>query len=334
MLTNRAQSVLLAAIVLVQAVTGLSLATSDPLPPLLKGISAWSYSYHPNVSELVCRFNSRPDARLQFKSFFPYAGSLEFNKKNHEASLYYHPEKISDLYAATLPTGTLIFPIIDARADHQEFNGWTDEQYRAAAHKVADAIIQDSHAAGVQVDIEPFAEDHLPFYKQLRTELNAGGKYTTMFVGPKNELLLEKIFAACNIVILSGYDLNGENTSVEKYEKLLTSAVARVHKVAVRTQGRYMVGIPAAASWGEYEYIVDPGGLNRTESGNQQEEYVKAACRVLGKYDATPEYLGMAIWQLSSAKTTDAPERAMKRIKMPDTIRPGIWKILESYPNT
>ena len=298
---------------------------------LPRGLSAWSYSYDEGVATKIRSFNSQAKSNLQFKYFFPYAGSLGFNLKKREAKLYYKPTTTSDRYADSLPPGTFIMPIIDARADHKEFSDWTDEQYKAAALKVAAAIIKDSRAIGVQIDIEPFAEAHLPFYKYLRTQLNAHGKYSTMFVGPKNEQLMTKLFEACDILVLSGYDLNGENTGVAKYKKLLGNAVARVQKLASQTQGKYMVGIPAAASWGEYEYAVDKRGGNRIETGVKQDDYVQAALSVLKDYNKSPEFLGISLWQLSKMRATDDADKVTKRTKMPDYIRPSVWTLLENY---
>ena len=214
-----------------------------------------------------------------------------------EVTLSYSSRKVSDLYAKGLPPGALIMPIIDARADKKEFNNWTDAQYQAAALKVAAAIDKDSHAAGVQIDIEPFAEGHLPFYQDLRKELNAHGKYTTMFVGPGN----------------------------------LMSVMERVQRVAAKTHGKYMVGIPAAASWGEYEYTVDRDGHNRVETGNRQEDYVRAALAVLRDYQKSPEFLGLSLWQLSKTQDADEPEQALGHSKFPDYIRPSVWQILTDY---
>ena len=300
-------------------------------PVLLKGISAWSYSYDPKVVAKINSFNAVAQSDQQFKYFFPYAGSLDFNAEKMEVTLSYSSRKVSDLYAKGLPPGALIMPIIDARADKKEFNNWTDAQYQAAALKVAAAIDKDSHAAGVQIDIEPFAEGHLPFYQDLRKELNAHGKYTTMFVGPGNEKRLTKIFESCDVVVISGYDLDVENIGVARYQKNLMSVMERVQRVAAKTHGKYMVGIPAAASWGEYEYTVDRCGHNRVETGNRQEDYVRAALGVLRDYQKSPEFLGWALWQLSDTRDVDEPDQALSHTKFPDYIRPSVWQILAEY---
>lgn len=298
---------------------------------LPKGISAWSYSFDENIVKQIDSFNSLAKPHLQFKYLFSYAGSLDFDKETRESALFYNPKSISDRYTKRLPSDTLIMPIIDARADKREFDDWSDEQYRAVALKVAKAIGDDRNAAGVQVDIEPFSESHLPFYGYLHGELKARDKYTTLFAGAQKKKILSGMMKSCDIVIISGYDLNGENLGVARYKKLLQSSVARVHKVAVETDGRYMVGIPAAASWGEYEYTIDAGGRNRTETGIKQEDYVRAAMSVLEDYDETPEFIGAALWQLSRVRTADEADSITKRTKMPDYIRPGVWKMLGDY---
>ncbi len=295
-------------------------------PALPRGLSGWAYEYNDAVVKEMTNFNAGP--HLKFKYFFPYAGSPEFNTNTREATIYYNPAKTSDRYAEALPPGTLIMPIVDCAARQHQFDGWTDDQYKAAASLVADAIANDPRAAGVQIDIEPFSESQLPFYQYLHQDLNAKGKYTTMFVGPKNEKLLTKIFQSCDIVVISGYDLDDENTGVANYRKLLTGAMARVNKVAMQTHGKYMVGIPASASWGEYEYTVEKGGANRVETGNKQEDYVKTALDVLNKYNNSPAYLGVALWQMSRTGEVDEPEKATKLTKFPNYIRPSVWKIL------
>lgn len=300
-------------------------------PPLPKGVSAWSYAYEDGVAGRIKDFNAHAKAEQQFRYFFPYAGSLGFHPEKREVTMHYRPEKCSDRYAQTLPAGTLIVPNIDARADKKQFSDWTDAQYETAAVKVAEAIGGDPRAAGVQIDIEPFAESHLPFYRHLRRELNARGKFTTMYVGPKNAELLSKIFQSCDVVVISGYDMDTENTGVEKFRKLLTNAMVRVQRAAANTHGKFMVGIPAAASWGEYEYSVDEGGRNRVETGNKQEDYVRAALAVLREYEGSPEYLGVALWKLSTVRDADEPEKATKRTRFPDYIRPSVWGILGEY---
>ena len=305
---------------------------SEGKPPVLsKGISAWSYSYDEKIVAKINCFNAVVNSDRQFKYFFPYAGSLDFDREKREVTLHYNSGKTSDLYAKGLPPGTLIMPIIDARADKKEFDDWTDEQYKAAALKVAEVVGKDSRAVGVQIDIEPFTAGHLPFYQHLRRELNARGKYTTMFVGPKKDKLLTEIFESCDVVVISGYDIDNENIGITKFKELLASAIARVQKVATKTNGKFMVGIPAAASWGEYEYTVDQGGRNRMETGNRQENYVRAALDVLGDYQESQEFLGVALWQLTETRDADEPDKAIKCTKFPNYIRPSVWQILTEY---
>ena len=300
------------------------------LQPLPKGISTWVYHYSEGISRQVHRFNSRASPHLRFKYFFAQAGWVGFSDEKEEADVGYSNKGVS-AYAETLPPGTLIMPIVGGRADKGEFSGWTDEQYREVARKVARHIIEDPHAAGVQIDIEPFRPDHLPFYRYLTEMLNAKGKYCTMFVGPKRKGLLTEIFQSCDVVVMSGYDLNGEGMELDSYRAAMKGSVARFQQVAEETGGQYMIGIPAAASWGEFEYIAG-GDSERIETGVKQEEYVRAALDAVKPYHECPQYIGVSLWHMSDPERDfEEPEKATKRTKFPNTIRESIWKMLEGY---
>ena len=299
------------------------------LPRLPRGTSAWVYRYRGGVSRQIWRFNSNAAPDLRFRYLFPYAGSLDFSVDRRGAVHY--SSDATKAYAESLPPGVLIMPIVDARNDGGELDGWTDDQYCALAREVARAVIDDPNAAGVQIDIEPFRPDHLPFYRHLREMLNREGKYSTMFVGPKNKELLARIFLSCDMVVMSGYDLDGEGTPLEQYRDALGSAVARFQEVAEQVGGQYMVGIPAAASWGEYEYVAGGEG-ERVESGVKQEEYVQAALDILREYRGRDEYVGLALWHMSDPESDlESPETATRRTKFPNIIPESVWRMLESY---
>jgi hypothetical protein len=299
------------------------------LPPLPKGISTWVYHYSDGIARQVRRFNERARPARQFRYFFPYCGSVGFDAQQRGQGSVSYRQEVSKAYAEALPPGVLIMPIMDGRADEDEFSGWTEEQYQQFAREVARHIIEDPYASGVQVDIEPFRPDHLPFYRHLTELLNAEGKYCTMFAGPHHNELLTRIFESCDIFVLSGYDLDGEGMPLDKYRSALAGAVARVQQVAEETGKHYLVGIPAAASWGEHEYIAG-GGEERVETGVKQEEYVRAALEVVGAYEERPECLGLSLWHMSDPeKDVEDPDRASKRTKFPNLIRESVWKILE-----
>jgi hypothetical protein len=301
------------------------------LPPLPKGISTWVYRYSEGVSRQVHSFNSRALPHLRFKYFFPYAGSVGFKDQEQGQAAVHYRSEASSAYAETLPAGTLMMPIVDGRTDKGEFDGWTDEQYRAAAQEVAKHIIEDARAVGVQIDIEPFRAGQLPFYRHLTEMLNAEGKYCTMFVGPKQKELLTRIFESCNVVVMSGYDLNGEGMALDKYRAAMKWAVARFDEVARETGGQYMIGIPAAASWGEFEYMAGGEG-GRVETGVKQEEYVEAALDAVKPYLDSPHYIGLSLWHMSDPeKDFEEPEKATRRTKFPNVIRESVWRMLERY---
>lgn len=314
----------------VMAITMYQEGAHAMVEPLPKGISTWAYRYSDGISRQVHTFNSRALPHLRFKYFFPWAGWVGFSDEKGELKVGYSSEAVS-AYAEALPLGTLIMPIVDGRADREAFSGWTDEQYREAARKVAKHIIGDPHAAGVQIDIEPFRPDHLPFYRYLTEMLNAEGKYCTMFVGPKRKDLLTQIFQSCDVVVMSGYDLNGEGMDLSAYRAAMKGSLARFQQTAEETGRQYMIGIPAAASWGEFEYVAGGDG-ERTESGVRQEEYVQAALDAVKPYHECPEYIGVSLWHMSDPeKDFEEPEKATRRTKFPNIIRESVWRMLESY---
>jgi len=303
----------------------------DAMKPraLPKGMSTWVYHYRDGVARQVERYNAKARPEMRFSYLFPYAGSVAFGDQRGKAAVHYRDES-TQAYARALP-GVLMLPIVDGRTDEGEFDGWTEEQYREAARQVAKCVNDDPDAAGVQIDIEPFKPDHLPFYRHLRELLNAKGKYCTMFVGAGRRDILVRVFQSCDVVVISGYDMLGENQGAAAYRQALTGAVARSQQAAEETGGHYMVGIPAAASWGEYEYVAG-GEAGRVETGVKQEEYVKAALEVVRPYQDRSEYLGLALWHMSDPETEfEQPEKATGPTKFPNVIRDSVWKMLESY---
>jgi len=307
------------------------MTSATNLKPLPKGISTWVYSYGVGVVKQVQEHNARAQPHRRFNYLFPYAGALDFPGEKGKVVVHFSSER-TRAYAKALPPGTLIMPIVDGRTDEGQFDGWTEEQYREAARQVAEHIIADDDAAGVQIDIEPFRPDHLPFYRHLREMLNAEGKYCTMFVGPRDKDLLRRVFESCDIVVMSGYDLDGEGASLSTYRAALARGVARFQEVAEETGGHYLVGIPASASWGEYEYIAG-GEEGRTETGVRQEEYVRAALEVVEPYEQRPQCLGLSLWRMSDPeKEREEPEKAVRPTKFPNIIRESVWKMLEDGP--
>ncbi len=242
-------------------------------------------------------------------------------------------------YAESLPRGTLLLPIVDGRNPGGAFDNWTDEKYREVAQKVARDVLNDPYSAGVHIDIEPFRPSHIPFYKHLREMLNAEGKLTSMFVGFVNNEVMTRVFEACDIVVISGYDLGCDN-SFDCYRNGMKNALARIQRIAEETDGHYLVGIPAAASWGEYEYTAGVG-CEKKETGVKQEEYVRAATDLVCAYMKKPQCLGVSLWVMTDPDTVEDPTKGdcssggWRSIdgccKFPNVIRGTVWKHLAGY---
>lgn len=242
-------------------------------------------------------------------------------------------------YAASLPRAIMLLPIVDGRNPEGAFDDWTDDGYREVAAEVARAVLDDPHAAGVHIDIEPFRPSHLPFYRHLREMLNARGKLTSMFVGFVSDEVMTGVFEACDIVVISGYDL-GCGNSLECYRNGMAGGLERVQRIAEATGGRYLVGIPAAASWGEYEYAAGEG-CEKRETGVKQEEYVRAATGLVCSLMNGPQCLGVSLWVMNDPETT-AEDPTKGRCpggwrsvdgccKFPNVIRDTVWKHLAGY---
>lgn len=297
---------------------------------LPKGISAWCYSQNnQSVFDAVRAYNAKVPADWRFNYFFPYSGSLEFDKAARKVHVYYGANNTKN----GTPPGATPIPILDARAEKGIFSGWSEAEYMAAAAKAAEPILKDPLAKGAQVDIEPFSPDHLPFYRHLRAALNAKGKVLTLFVGPKRGEPMREIFRSCDVVVISGYDSSGHNPGPKKFRASLAQFLSGVQEAAEAAGGRYMVGIPAAAAWGEYEYSVDAGGANRKESGFKQEDYARAALEACAPFVKKPECLGVALWELSRTLDKDDPAGVKKPCNMPNHIRPTVWKVLVEAAN-
>ena len=294
---------------------------------LPKGISAWSYAKQDkDVVQAVKDYNKKAKPDNRFRYFFPYTGSLDFNGKG-KAGIYYNVDRSS--YYKRMGKDVMLLPIIDARDDKKKFRGWSDAEYKKLAQEVAAKIIKDRSAAGAQVDIEPFHPSHLPFYKHLREELNAKGKILTMFVSIKKDNVMLDVFKSCDILVLSGYDSAGENPGPAKYKKVLARNLSKLRRLAKEAGGKYMVGIPVAASWGEYEYKIDKKSGKRTDTKYKQVDYVKASLEVLKKeVESDPNYIGMALWVLSRVRKKDDPKA---KGHQPDYIRDEVWKLLEKH---
>ncbi len=301
---------------------------SKPLP---KGTATWVYHYADGAARQVKRFNSAAHRDTRFRYFFPYAGSPSIDARGRRVTMHYDAAA-TRAYARALPPDVLLMPIVDARNDDRAFDGWTEEEYREAARQVAQCVLDDPHAAGVQIDIEPFSPGHLPFYRSLRELLNAQGKYCTTFVGACDDETLTRLFASCDVVVISGYDLEVEGISLARYGQVLRGALARVQRAAEAAGGHYLLGIPAAASWGEYEYQAG-GSAERKETGVKQEQYVQAALDAVKPYRTRSEYLGLSLWHMSDPETEqERPQVATSPTKFPNVIRPSVWRLLEQYP--
>ncbi len=264
-------------------------------PSTPRGISAWVYDYSEGRMQAIRDYNSQVPDQRKFNYLFPYCGSLTATGKG-EYHLYYKGW-LSSVFKPKL-RNCLVLPIVDGWHNGQ-FNDWTKEQYEEAAQQVAEKIINDPNADGVQMDIEPYNNGQLYFYQHLGKLLRAKGKILTHFLWghtPQND---PAIFKACDIVVLSGYDYHPENKSAQEYGKMLADGVNNMLRLARSVNGKLMVGIPVMPSCHEYEY--KQGDCGHVDTGNKQTDYISQAVEVLCRYQDDPNYIGWALWQFSDS---------------------------------
>ncbi len=298
-------------------------------PPV--GLSAWTYEFDAiRVAQIEAQ-NRETNPRRRFAWLFPYAGSVN-QEGGHKASVVYSREAPAN-YAKALPTGIRLLPIVDGRQDRKEFNGWTDGEYDAVASEVAKAILDDPNAAGVQIDIEPFHDSHLRFYETLGAVLKKKGKLMTGFLSPgRSEEALTRMYKACSIVVLSGYDL--EQPNPEAYGRTLHAAVDRCLKIAAKVGGRTMIGIPAGGSWAEHEYrgIIEQGSCRKEETGFRQTQWLGAALDAVKPFETDPAVTGLALWVLTGR--TSAPADECRKGDHPHYISDACWTLLRDMASS
>ncbi len=291
------------------------------------GLSAWTYDFDEVRVQQIIAQHAQPDPRRRFAYLFPYAGSVN-QEGGHKANVTYTREGPAQ-FAKALPKGILLLPIVDGRQDEKEFNDWTDAEYDAVAADVAKAIIDDPNAAGVQIDIEPFHDSHLPFYESLGARLKKKGKIMTGFLSPgRSEAALTRMYRACSIVVLSGYDL--ELPDPVSYGKALHAAVDRCLRIAAKVGGRTMIGIPAGGSWAEHEYrgIVENGACKKELTGFKQTQWLGAALEAVKPFESDPSVAGLALWVLTGR--TSAPEDECLKGDHPHYISDACWSLLRA----
>jgi hypothetical protein len=317
------------AVILLSLTSSVASAIGEAVPSserLQIGTSAWTYDFSAARVAAIKAFNAKVPAGRMFRSLFPYAGSVEVNGVSRTVTVAYSRGTVT-AYVEALGPGIRMLPIVDGRQDQGEFNNWSATEYEAAAILVADRILGDADAAGVQIDIEPFKPSHAPFYAALGKRLRAAGKLTTGFMGPgQPPETLKAMYQACDVVVIAGYDFALETPAA--YQKALAAALGRVHAIAKSVGGHSLLGIPASASWGEHEYHgeIQDGKCLRKDSGFKQTEWLTAALAAYAEHEQDSTLVGLALWQLAEPPTATPP--ACQRGDHPDFISAEAWSLL------
>jgi len=265
-------------------------------PGLVPGLSAWEYSGNLKLhSEQVSAHDARAPADRKFRYFFPYAGWAGFYGSTAEDMLFSYHKEVACAFQAELP-GVNVWVTVDARQDNREFNDWTPEEYDLAAGRIADAVLADPCAHGVHVDIEPFHPSHQPFYASLRDRLTKGGKLTSLFA--HGEWATPEMLASVDLFVVSGYDALGSPSDPTQFGPYLDRQLGNLAANAKKVEGHYMLGIPASASWGEWERTQGPDCPDGEISGHTMGEYLAGVMEAYCAHRADPRFLGMSLWAM------------------------------------
>lgn len=298
-------------------------ASGDGAAGLARGISGWVYAKKQTFADQLLAYDTslagKGDADGRRANYlFPYAGSVGVTGSAYGQHTTSYDPSASAFYATRLP-GAKMLPNVDS-ADGAGLAQWSAADQEKLAADVAQSVLADGNAIGIHIDIEPFNDLHLPFYKKLRALLNAKGKLLTMFTGRTSGT----IYQTADVVVLSGYDLGINPVSTVNYATTLARMVTQASQAAAQAGSHLMVGIPASASYEEY---ANETGNCTNDTGYTQEQWIDAALKAVCPHHFDPSYLGVALWQL-----TDTPlQLSSGCLRHPDGISASTWQKLAAF---
>jgi len=290
-----------------------------------KGISGWLYANDAALASELQSYDlvvqSKPDgAERHVRYLFPYGGGLGLTGSAYTSDALSYDPAAAAFYAAKLPNAAML-PIIDS-GDGDALATFSSADQEKLAADVAAAIVSDPNARGAHIDIEPFHDEHAPFYAKLKALLHASQKQLTLFTGRTSG----PIYSTADIVVLSGYDLGITPVSAAKYQTTLANMVDTALASAASGGSTLLVGIPVSASFEEY---ATESGACSTATGVSQEQWVGAALQAVCPHQADASYLGVALWQVGSGALEIHSEPGC--LRHPDAISDAVWGLLENF---
>lgn len=268
------------------------------------------------------RFNNDSTPCATISHVFAYGGAIEYYADLSPPGQIYIPDanvRAAQLYAQTSGVRSVTL-VIDGHANGgdggADLAARTDEELTSWADALAARVCAIDVAGGLQLDLEPLDWRNLPkflvFLARLSANLRAPSCTSTTY--PAGRAV--SAFGAASIAtrsmwralgpngyfVVSGYVLvladstAGVASTPAQYAIALETAVDTIVLEAGRADGRFMLGIPAAASKLEFGRLRHADGTETV--GSPQEDYVSEALRLISAkgLDESPRFLGTALW--------------------------------------
>ena len=227
----------------------------------------------------------------------------------------------------------IITPILDGMVQGSGplggFNDLSPAMAQAFADKVAETVCSDPAVNGIEFDLEPFnvSQDNgqYRFYLRIAEDFASSAQGCVDAAHPKGRFF--GIFGSANALrpgtdsstrvaeILTAhangywidplYDLSsdpsGQRTSVDDYLRIATAHAGNMAQWAKALGVKYQFGIPAAASYHEFQDCSGSACAGAAAPTNGQVDYATAALQAIEASGARSDdnYLGTVLWAWS-----------------------------------
>lgn len=282
-------------------------------------------------SDWIGRYNQMARESSRITTVYTYGGDMEYypddGKNAYQTYFTKANQDAAKKYKATFGVKYVI-AVIDGRMDGGE--EWspdvsllTVQQVQFWADRLARLYCSFDFIDGVQVDLEPFNGRYranlLVLMARLSSQLLTRDNNCLNTNHPNGRSLgtfmyataaTPQVFAAMgpnSYIAVSGYDLGNGGPGVAHtpaaYRTALTSQINTLIQNA-GTTGRFVIGIPAAASTNEFTTYVTANGAVTQGYPNYSatvDSYIVRAIQTAQQLLAgKPNFLGMALWGCSS----------------------------------
>lgn len=284
-----------------------------------RGATAWIYGRSAEECERIKTYNKTANKPLVM--LLVYAGSLDFEKG--AAKFTGLDQGVLQFYRDQLPPEVEVHANVDASAG-KNLGLLSQEEQEGLAKKVALEINRLPAVDGLNVDIEPYVSEALPFYIYLK-------KYLEKPLGAALGAWDRHLLRVVDYPVLMNYDLA---TTPAKYREAAASRFQAFATDASAAGARYFLGVPFVATHNEYEYTESRKTGERKKTPYLMEEYVAAAHQAFlesSKIAKDPNYGGIAIWGFLDPKKKGVGAPSAEWGFFPDRIKPECWEYLSKF---